>query len=98
MASSPQGALIVRTYKETPYDEVKWRDPSGTQSKKRLGKAWLDRGPGGGGYPLADLASPPPTGLREPQPGPGHSQRFDRPRLNLPDALSSQTKVASDFV
>lgn len=58
MASSPQGALVVRTYKETPYYEAKWRDPNGIQLKKRLGKAWLDRGADGGWIPRRGRVRP----------------------------------------
>lgn len=58
MASAPNGALVVRTYKETPHYEAKWRDPSGTQLKKRLGKAWLERGPDGGWLPRRGRVRP----------------------------------------
>jgi integrase len=58
MASSPQGALVVRTYKKTPYYEAKWRDPDGIQLKKRLGKAWLDRGADGGWMPRRGRVRP----------------------------------------
>jgi integrase len=47
MSADPHGALVVGTYKATPYYEVKWRDPSRTQFKKRLGQAWLERDPEG---------------------------------------------------
>jgi len=36
------GALIVRAHKGVPFYEAKWRDPTGTQRKRRLGRAWLE--------------------------------------------------------
>lgn len=38
-----KGALIVRQYKGTPFYEVKWRDFTGTQRKRRLGRLWIER-------------------------------------------------------
>jgi integrase len=42
------GALIVRAHKGVPFYEAKWRDPTGTQRKRRLGRAWLEPDPEGG--------------------------------------------------
>lgn len=42
------GALIVRAHKGVPFYEAKWRDPTGTQRKRRLGAAWLEPDPDGG--------------------------------------------------
>ncbi len=35
--------LIVRAHKETPFYEAKWRDSTGRQRKRRLGRAWVRR-------------------------------------------------------
>ncbi len=37
------GVLIVRAHRETPFYEAKWRDSSGRQRKRRLGRAWVRR-------------------------------------------------------
>ena len=37
------GALIVRANKGVPFYEAKWRDGTGRQRKRRLGRAWLNR-------------------------------------------------------
>jgi integrase len=37
------GVLIVRSHKETPFYEAKWRDSTGRQRKRRLGQAWVRR-------------------------------------------------------
>jgi hypothetical protein len=42
------GALIVRAHKGVPFYEAKWRDPTGQQRKRRLGRAWLEPDPAGG--------------------------------------------------
>lgn len=42
--ASEKGSLLVRAYKGTPFYEVKWRDFTGTQRKRRLGRAWVARG------------------------------------------------------
>jgi len=36
------GSLSVRAYKDKPFYEVKWRDATRTQRKRRLGRAWLE--------------------------------------------------------
>lgn len=36
------GSLSVRAYKGKPFYEVKWRDPTRAQRKRRLGRAWLE--------------------------------------------------------
>jgi integrase len=42
------GALSVRAYKDKPFYEVKWRDATRTQRKRRLGRAWLEADGEGG--------------------------------------------------
>lgn len=48
--SSEIGALVVRAYKDRPFYEAKWRDSRGTQCKRRLGRAWLEREPRADGW------------------------------------------------
>ena len=45
------GALVVAVMKDgTPAYEAKWRDSSNRQVKRRIGPAWVDREPSGGGW------------------------------------------------
>lgn len=41
--AADKGALLVREHKGAPFYEVKWRDFTGTQRKRRLGRAWVER-------------------------------------------------------
>lgn len=38
-----KGALIVRAHNGVPFYEAKWRDLTGTQRKRRLGRAWVEK-------------------------------------------------------
>jgi integrase len=44
------GALFVRANKGRPFYEVKWRDSTRTQRKRRLGRAWLESDSANGGW------------------------------------------------
>jgi integrase len=45
MARMPTPAVLVRAAQDgTPFFEAKWRDASGRQLKRRLGRAWLETG------------------------------------------------------
>lgn len=52
------GALIVRAHKGVPYYEAKWRDSTGAQRKRRLGRAWLERDPEDGWKPRRGRVRP----------------------------------------
>lgn len=41
------GALVIRAHKGIPFYEAKWRDATGRQRKRRLGRAWLELDAGG---------------------------------------------------
>lgn len=42
-----KGALLIREYKGRPFFEAKWRDLMRAQRKRRLGRAWVERGDDG---------------------------------------------------
>ena len=44
------GALFVRANKGRPFYEVKWRDSTRAQRKRRLGRAWLESDSANGGW------------------------------------------------
>jgi len=62
--------LVVREHKGAPFYEVKWysRAQSGRQLKRRLGRAWLDRGPDGEWVKRRGRA---PEGFLDPRTAPG---------------------------
>jgi hypothetical protein len=56
------GALVVRAHKGVPFYEAKWRDPTGQQRKRRLGRAWLEPDPTAAGSAMASSTRSAPTG------------------------------------
>ena len=43
MATSFNGALVIREQGDRVFYEAKWRDSRGRQVKRRVGPAWLER-------------------------------------------------------
>src|SRR3954447_13799150 len=48
MATSFNGALVIREQNGRVSYEAKWRDSRGRQVERRVGPAWVERGGGGG--------------------------------------------------